>query len=156
MATFSERLNACICDYKAGEDSDLEEHFSSGHCAEFAMALVRLCALNERHDASISIIYREEKDEDGELFEKVLSHVVVYLDNNRFDIYGLDEDGASWEKRWDEDDKYGHAHDFVYQDLEGEAAIIYNNLEPICESWKVPLDMDEINIIAKSLQTFLK
>lgn len=156
MTTFSEKLNACICDYKAGEDSDLEEHFTSGHCAEFAMALLTVCAINDRHDAYLSIIMRDEKDEEGKPFDEALSHVVLYLDGARFDIFGLDEDGDAWEMRWPEEDEYSHTHDFRYEDLKGEAAVIYNNLESICESWKVPLDMDEINIIAKSLQTFLK
>lgn len=126
------------------------EHFTSGHCAELALAIYNVCQDTDE-EPSIVVIYRKCMDGE-EVFEHVLSHVVTVIDNVRYDIMGVSFD-ADWESNFEEVDEYGMTNDWEYETISGcspdEAK---NALLTICNNHIVPLNDSSVLQIEQLLK----
>ena len=64
--------------------------YTNGHCAEFAYVLADFAA-NKGLEPEITIMFRNlVSDETGEVIDKRLSHCIVEVDGNSYDICGDD------------------------------------------------------------------
>lgn len=126
-----------------------EEHYTSGHCAEFAYVFAKFAKENGI-DASINVIFSNQYDsETEEHLGKVLSHCVVEIEHEgetvSFDING-DEAKETWFIRVD----YIYYRSAMNYKLEFENIPFSDDakkrMADICKEQTVPFNVDDMEI----------
>lgn len=142
-------------------DGDANHHFTSGHCAEFALSLAWY--LNKVGvESSIDIYIRNEIDsETDEIDNTTFSHAIVSALGTELDIDGNELEVMPWDSRFDDGvDKWGLYNSweilsFPFTTFDETVALI----GPICDKYNVAYDtskcMDYVRLLTKSNQKLI-
>lgn len=130
-----------------------EEHYSTGHCAEFAYCLAKFAKDNGLNPTLKIMFDNQFEKETGKHIRKTLAHCMVEIDHNdekvTFDING---DGAldMWRIKVDYINHCSRTdYKIEYEDIEFDKA--YDRLTKVCEEHNVPFEKDDID---KDLEIF--
>lgn len=114
--------------------------FKTGECAALALAMYNVAMkTHSANSLSIVILYRLERDlEDDSVTDKVISHVMLGVDNDTFDIDGNNAD-ERWNNHIDTIEPYrGNYNDTDYKVISGSD--IENETLEACREYSMPFD----------------
>lgn len=142
-----------------GDQHENPDEFVSGRCAELALATCMLGS-DLRLPTELTIIMREEYEDDGKLFCTIFSHCIANVNGSLCDIEGADAD-ERWTSKWPwppEPCEHGLTSEFTYiniaysKDSHEEAVA---TLSKLCEANTVPFDIMAIKVLHKELKAIL-
>lgn len=123
-------------------DGNANNHFTSGHCAEFALSLA--CYLNNIGiESSIDIYIRNEVDDETDVIDNTtFSHAVVSALNTTLDIDGNELEDIPWDSRFDDGvDKWGLYNSWEILSFPFTTVDeVVGSIRPICDKYNVELD----------------
>ena len=134
-------------------NGDTSHHFTSGHCAEFALSLA--CYLNNIGiKSSVDVYIRNEIDDETDVIDNAtFSHAVVEALNTTFDIDGNELEDMPWDSRFDDGvNRWGLYNSweilsFPFTTFDETA----NAIRPICNKYNVALDTSKCIEYVRSL-----
>lgn len=119
--------------------------YSQGHCAEFAYSLADF-AHSKGITSVITIMFNQEKcPETNTLLDRTLSHCVVEIDGNSYDIKGSDA-RMSWFNvigYINQDNDNIREWDFESFEFDGSPSI-FEQIKKHCDIHDVPFDPEQI------------
>lgn len=126
---------------------DPYRYYSSGHCAEFAYSLAKYAAVSLGISSKIVIMYALEKDnETNTIKNKTLSHCIVEIGKENYDISG-NEARASWftKHNYIYDNNYASHFEWEFESIPfTDQDAVYMELQKHCAGHRVPLSKSQI------------